>query len=51
VLQAEAQHIRREIKQQIHGLFIWVRERVKWVRDLVSLRKVEQIGLHEGSKL
>ena len=37
--------------QNIHGLFIWGRERVKWARDLVSVRKVGRCGLHEESVL
>ena len=37
--------------QNIHGLFIWSREGVKWARDLVSVGKVGRCGLHEGSML
>ena len=36
---------------KIYELFIWDREGVKWVRDLVSVRKVGLCGLHEGSVL
>ena len=32
-------------------LFIWGREGVKWVRDLVSVGKVGRCVLHEGSVL
>jgi len=37
--------------QNIPGLFIWGREGLKWARDLVSVVKVGQCGLHEGSML
>jgi len=29
-------------------MFIWVREGVKWARDLVSVGKVGRCGLHES---
>jgi len=35
----------------MHGLFIWKGGGVKWARDVVSVRKVERCGLHEGSML
>jgi len=37
--------------KNILGLFKWGRERVKWARDLVSVRNVRRCGLHEGSML
>jgi hypothetical protein len=37
--------------QDIHGLFIWVMEVVKWARDILSLRKSERCGLHETYKV
>ena len=40
-----------KIIQNIHGLFIWGREGVKWARDLVSVGKVGRCGLHERSML
>ena len=39
------------IKQNIHGLYIWGKERVKWAWDFVSVRKVGRRRLHEGSVL
>ena len=39
------------IYKNIHGLFIWGREGVKWARDLVSIGKVGRFGLHERSML
>ena len=37
--------------KNIHGLFVWGTEGVKWVRDLVFVRKIGRCGLHEGSML
>jgi len=37
--------------ENMHGLFIWGREGVKWARDLVSVGKVGRCELHEGSML
>ena len=51
VIRLYMKHLVSSYTKHIYGLLTWVREGVKWARDLVSVLKVGWCGLHGGSML